>query len=206
MTNIVRVTVLSTLLIVLATSFSVSLAEAGLPPPPILEISMEPSGEVEMKVNGISIDMIEPEEDTPVNICNNFGENVQLIIRVNGILLLNLTLEPGDCTDDDDILENDLALGDPQLPGEGTQYKVGKGSILIDGCSVVPEKPTRFSLGTCPGVQIGGEIIPIDSTALLLAGVQANYSILTILAVVGAGSGFAALKLKRKFPKIVVKF
>ena len=200
MTNIVRVTVLSALLIVLATSFSVSLAEAGSIP--ILEISMEPSGEVEMKVNGISIDMIEPEEDMPVNICNKFNENVQLIIRVNGILLLNLTLEPGDCTDDDDILENDLALGDPQLPGEGTQYKVGKGSILIDGCSVVPEKPTRFSLGTCPGVQIGGEIIPIDSTALLLAGVQANYSILTILAVVGAGSGFAALKLKRKFPKI----
>ena len=200
MTNIVRVTVLSTLLIVLATSFSVSLAEAGSIP--ILEISMEPSGEVEMKVNGISIDMIEPEEHMPVNICNKFNENVQLIIRVNGILLLNLTLEPGDCTDDDDILENDLALGDPQLPSGGTQYKVGKGSILIDGCSVVPEKPTRFSLGTCPGVQIGGEIIPIDSTALLLAGVQANYSILTILAVVGAGSGFAALKLKRKFPKI----
>ena len=204
MTNIVRVTVLSALLIVLATSFSVSLAEAGSIP--ILEISMEPSGEVEMKVNGISIDMIEPEEDTPVNICNKFNENVQLIIRVNGILLLNLTLEPGDCTDDDDILENDLALGDSLLPSGGTQYKVGKGSILIDGCSVVPEKPTRFSLGTCPGVQIGGEIIPIDSTALLLAGVQANYSILTILAVVGAGSGFAALKLKRKFPKIVVKF
>ena len=204
MTNIVRVTVLSALLIVLATSFSVSLAEAGSIP--ILEISMEPSGEVEMKVNGISIDMIEPEEHTPVNICNKFNENVQLIIRVNGILLLNLTLEPGDCTDDDDILQNDLALGDSLLPSGGTQYKVGKGSILIDGCSVVPEKPTRFSLGTCPGVQIGGEIIPIDSTALLLAGVQANYSILTILAVVGAGSGFAALKLKRKFPKIVVKF
>ena len=200
MTNIVRVTVLSTLLIVLATSFSVSLAEAGSIP--ILEISMEPSGEVEMKFEGISIDMIEPEEDTPVNICNNFGENVQLIIRVNGILLLNLILEPNDCTDDDDILPNDLALGDSLLPSGGTQYKVGKGSILIDGCSVVPEKPTRFSLGTCPGVQIGGEIIPIDSTALLLAGVQANYSILTILAVVGAGSGFAALKLKRKFPKI----
>ena len=198
MTNIVRVTVLSTLLIVLATSFSVSLAEAGSFP--ILEISMEPSGEVEMKVNGISIDMIEPEEDTPVNICNKFNENVQLIIRVNGILLLNLTLEPNYCTDD--ILPNDLALGDFLLPSGGTQYKVGKGSILIDGCSVVPEKPTRFSLGTCPGVQIGGEIIPIDSTALLLAGVQANYSILTILAVVGAGSGFAALKLKRKFPKI----
>ena len=204
MTNIVRVTVLSTLLIVLATSFSVSLAEAGSIP--ILEISMEPSGEVEMKVNGISIDMIEPEEDTPVNICNKFNENVQLIIRVNGIFLLNLTLEPNDCTDDDDILQNDLALGDSLLPSGGTQYKVGKGSILIDGCSVVPEKPTRFSLGTCPGVQIGGEIIPIDSTALLLAGVQTNYSILTILAVVGAGSGFAALKLKRKFPKIVVKF
>ena len=198
MTNIVRVTVLSTLLIVLATSFSVSLAEAGSIP--ILEISMEPSGEVEMKVNGMSIDMIEPEEDMPVNICNKFNENVQLIIRVNGIFLLNLTLEPGDCTDA--VLENDLALGDPQLPSEGTQYKVGKGSILIDGCSVVPDEPTRFSLGTCPGVQIGGEIIPIDSTALLLAGVQANYSILTILAVVGAGSGFAALKLKRKFPKI----
>src|SRR3990172_4336876 len=136
----------------------------------------------------------------PVNICNKFNENVQLIIRVNGILLLNLTLEPNDCTDD--ILPNDLALGDSLLPSGGTQYKVGKGSILIDGCSVVPEKPTRFSLGTCPGVQIGGEIIPIDSTALLLAGVQTNYSILTILAVVGAGSGFAALKLKRKFPKI----
>ena len=202
MTNIVRVTVLSTLLIVLATSFSVSLAEAGSIP--ILEISMEPSGEVEMKFEGISIDMIEPEEDTPVNICNKFNENVQLIIRVDGTLLLNLTLKPNDCTDD--ILPNDLALGDSLLPGGGTQYKVGKGSILIDGCSVVPEKPTRFSLGTCPGVQIGGEIIPIDSTALLLAGVQANYSILTILAVVGAGSGFAALKLKRKFPKIVVKF
>lgn len=200
MTNIVRVTVLSTLLIVLATSFSVSLAEAGSIP--ILEISMEPSGEVEMKFEGSSIDMIEPKEDTPVNICNKFNENVQLIIRVNGIFLLNLTLEPGDCTDDDDILQNDLALGDSLLPSGGTQYKVGKGSILIDDCSVVPEKPTRFSLGTCPGVQIGGEIIPIDSTALLLAGVQANYSILTILAVVGAGSGFAALKLKRKFPKI----
>ena len=50
----------------------------------------------------------------------------------------------------------------------------------------------------CIDSQVGGEIIPIDSTALLLAGVKANYSILTALAVVGAGAGFAALKLKQK--------
>ena len=44
---------------------------------------------------------------------------------------------------------------------------------------------------------VGGEILPIDSTVLLLAGVQANYSILTALAVVGVGAGFAFFILYR---------
>jgi len=45
---------------------------------------------------------------------------------------------------------------------------------------------------------VGGEIIPIDSAALLLAGAQANYSVLSALLVVGAGAGFAAFTLRRK--------
>lgn len=55
--------------------------------------------------------------------------------------------------------------------------------------------PDRNSSACAP---VGGEILPIDSTALLLAGVQANYSILIALAVVGIGASFAALNLKRK--------
>jgi len=35
---------------------------------------------------------------------------------------------------------------------------------------------------------IGGEIIPIETTSLLLAGMQTNFSILTILGMVGAGA------------------
>ena len=50
----------------------------------------------------------------------------------------------------------------------------------------------------CMDSQVGGKIIPIDSISLLVAGVQANYSILTALAVVGVGAGFAALRLKQK--------
>lgn len=45
---------------------------------------------------------------------------------------------------------------------------------------------------------IGGEIISINSVSLLLAGMQANYSVLSLLGVVAAGAGFTAIKLRRK--------
>ena len=56
-----------------------------------------------------------------------------------------------------------------------------------------PCVPNQTSSACIGSHVIGGKIIPVDSTLLLLAGVQANYSILTALAVVGAGAGFAFL-------------
>ena len=43
---------------------------------------------------------------------------------------------------------------------------------------------------------VGGELLPIDTTALLLAGIQT--SAIWILPVILAGAGFAAFKLRRK--------
>jgi len=80
------------------------------------------------------------------------------------------------------------------------QYKVSGGSfILVNACSVEPGQQTSFSLGICPEVEgqvIGGTLIPIDATSLLVVGVQTNYSILTALVV--GGAGFVLFKLKRK--------
>jgi fibro-slime domain-containing protein len=45
---------------------------------------------------------------------------------------------------------------------------------------------------------IGGRIIPVDSAALILAGVQANNFVLSLVGIVVAGAGFAVFKLKRK--------
>ena len=45
---------------------------------------------------------------------------------------------------------------------------------------------------------IGGEIIPIDTAALLLAGIGTNYSVLSALGIALVGAGLAVFKLKRK--------
>ena len=53
--------------------------------------------------------------------------------------------------------------------------------------------PLSYSPACTDSHVIGGKIIPVDSTSLLLAGIQANYSILTSLVIVGVGAGAAFL-------------
>jgi len=58
----------------------------------------------------------------------------------------------------------------------------------------------NFNGGICTTpAMIGGTMIPIDSTALLLAGIQTNFTILTALVAVGAGAfGAVYYTAKRK--------
>ena len=186
MTNIVIVAVSTVLLIILFTTFSVPLAEAGVISHE-LDIRLFPSG-LEMAFDSEPVEMISLEEGTEVKICNQLFEgNVPLIIRVNGVVVFNLTLRPRECVQD--ILGEDFHVGDTQLPSGGL-YKVSEGSILIDGCPVIPGQPTIFSLGTCQvdGQGVGGEILPIEVTALLIAGVQSTTWIIpVVLSVIGIG-------------------
>ena len=195
MTNIVRLTVLSVLLIILATSFSIPQAEAGLVSPDLTILKEDP-GQVKMEDNSGSILTKNLNDGDIVQICNNLDlGNAELTVRdENGDPVFGPLDMPqgGPCVE--------LTVGNPkQLPGGGTKYKVSGGSpISIDACSV-GQGQTVFSLGICPeadGQVIGGTLIPIDAAALLVAGVQTNYSILTALVVFG--TGFAAFKLKRK--------
>ena len=193
MTNIVRLTVLSVLLIILATTFSVPLAEAGSISP-VLIILKEDPGQVGMVDKSGSILTKNLNDGDIVQICNNLDlEGTELTVRnENGDPVFGPLVMPqgGPCVE--------LTVGTSQLPGGGTKYKVSGGSpISIDACSV-GQGPTVFSLGICPEVEgqvIGGKLIPIDTTALLAAGVQTNYSILSALIV---GAGFVVFKLKRK--------
>jgi len=185
--NIVRVTVLPVLLIILVTTFSVPLAEAGSIP--TLEISMVETDKVEMKFDNTIVEKQELEIGNQVNICNFLAVPVELTIQNPGIEPFKQDLKQNDCLD--------FFVGVPPLY-VGTEYKISVGSILIDACSV-GQGPTVFSLGICPEVEgqvIGGRLIPIDTTSLLVAGVQTNYSILTALVV--GGAGFVVFKLKRK--------
>lgn len=50
----------------------------------------------------------------------------------------------------------------------------------------------------CPSEIVGGELLSIDSTALLLAGLQTSAIWMLPLLAGAAGVGFAAFKLKRK--------
>ena len=195
MTNIVRITVLSVLLIIQATTFSVPLAEAGSISPALIIFKEDP-GQVEMEDNSGSILTKDLNDDDIVQICNNLDfENAELTVRdENGVAVFGpfVMSQGGSCVE--------LTVGTSQLPGGGTQYKVSGGSfILVKACSVEPGQQTSFSLGICPEVEgqvIGGRLIPIDTTSLLVAGVQTNYSILTALVV--GGAGFVVFKLKRK--------
>ena len=197
MTNIVRVTVLPVLLIILATTFSIPLAEAGIS---ILQISKVEPGMVVMNFGG-PVEEIELGDEDLVQICNELLEDaVLLTIRdKNGNVFFEESLGPGKCADEF-LDDGELSVGDSQLPGGGSQYKVSGGSfILVNACSVEPGQQTSFSLGICPEVEgqvIGGTLIPIDATSLLVVGVQTNYSILTALVV--GGAGFVLFKLKRK--------
>lgn len=94
-----------------------------------------------------------------------------------------------------------ISISDSQFAfaGVNTSDKDGDG-IFSDPPQGMPSDPDdqnpcvpNPNSQACIGSDvIGGKIIPVDSTSLLLAGVQANYSILTALAV-GAGAGFAFL-------------
>ena len=65
------------------------------------------------------------------------------------------------------------------------------------GALPVPPPQTGIDFALVPesGCGIGGEIIPIDSTSLLLAGIQT--SAMWILPIAFAGAGFAAFKLRK---------
>ena len=75
MTNIVRVTVLPVLLIILATTFSVPQAEAGIL---ILQISKVEPGMVEMNFGGI-VEEKELDDGDLVQICNELLEDAVLL-------------------------------------------------------------------------------------------------------------------------------
>ena len=75
MTNIVRLTVLSVLLIILATTFSVPQAEAGIL---ILQISKVEPGMVEMNFGGI-VEEKELDDGDLVQICNELLEDAVLL-------------------------------------------------------------------------------------------------------------------------------
>ena len=75
MTNIVRLTVLSVLLIILATTFSVPQAEAGIS---IFQISKVEPGMVVMNFGG-TVKEIELVDGTPVQICNELLEDAVLL-------------------------------------------------------------------------------------------------------------------------------
>ena len=46
---------------------------------------------------------------------------------------------------------------------------------------------------------VGGELLPIDSTALMLAGLQSSAVWMLPILAGAAGAGIAAFKLRRKF-------
>lgn len=75
MTDIVRVTVLPVLLIILATTFSVPQAEAGIL---ILQISKVEPGMVEMNFGGI-VEEKELDDGDLVQICNELLEDAVLL-------------------------------------------------------------------------------------------------------------------------------
>ena len=83
-------------------------------------------------------------------------------------------------------------FGAPDSDGDGLCDDVDE--FDLDPCDPFPNSPACTDSHV-----IGGKIIPIDSTSVLVAGVQANYSILTALAVVGVGAGFAFLFFVDKF-------
>ena len=68
--------------------------------------------------------------------------------------------------------------------------------IVIDGVQTIIGPNETFELHVPSNSQvIGGEIIPLDTTSLLLAGIQTNA--LWILPVILIGSGLAAIKLRK---------
>jgi len=71
------------------------------------------------------------------------------------------------------------------------------------------EDVTTFGSGTIPsfvsgvvllsnGSPVGGTLIPLDTTSLLIAGIQTSFSILIVLALVGTGTFMALLYSTKK--------
>ena len=82
-------------------------------------------------------------------------------------------------------------ISDPDFDNDNDGFTENQGDCDDNNINIFPGQGCDIIDGL-----VGGEISPIDTTSLLLAGVHANYSILSALAVVGVGAGFAALKLK----------
>jgi len=71
--------------------------------------------------------------------------------------------------------------------------------FTLDTGSAIPGQWKHVTFSTAGVIEIppietaiGGKILPIDTTALPLAGIQTNFSILTAFVMVGAGA-FGAL-------------
>lgn len=65
---------------------------------------------------------------------------------------------------------------------------IGSSGTLVDAYAV--------PVGTCASANVGGEIMPLESTSLLLAGVQT--SLVWIFPMVLVGAGFTAYKFSKK--------
>jgi len=72
--------------------------------------------------------------------------------------------------------------------------------ILTQKISITPEKDPFLCIvfPNDPSCKVGGEFLPIDSTALLLAGLQTSAIWMLPVLAGAAGAGFAAFKLRRK--------
>jgi hypothetical protein len=114
-----------------------------------------------------------------VRICNNLqnGNNVVLTVRdKNGKITHMQIIPPNQCVD--------LVVGSAQLPS-GANYKVSGGSFInLDGI-LGNLGEAIFELDS----PVGGNIIPIDTTSLLLAGAQMNsaWLIPAITTAIGIG-------------------
>ena len=85
-------------------------------------------------------------------------------------------------------------ISDPDVDNDNDGFTENQGDCNDNNREMFPGQGCDIVDGL-----VGGEISPIDTTSLLLAGVHANYSILTALAVVGVGAGFAFLFFVNKF-------
>ena len=152
----------------------------GVPPPPDLTISkVGPPGKVEMSDQNGPVKKKTLNDMDTVRICNNLqnGNNVVLTVRdKNGQIVHQQIIGPHQCVD--------LVVGSGQLPS-GANYKVSGGSFIdLDETIDENQGVAVFELESL----VGGTLLPIDTTALLLAGAQStSWMIPVVLSIVGFG-------------------
>ena len=184
-----------TLLFVLFASLHAVASAANIAVPFSLECSGPPtltaSATVTWTVNGKSIVTLVPITCTDSNTVigsvtvpnnpsppPNHANDVSVTLQVNDPFLGSNTCSGSD------IFNVDVVP--PDTPG------------LLVPCPLSPQGAT-FTLGVIsPKEPVGGEFLPIDNTALMLAGLQSSAIWMLPVLAGAAGAGFAAFKLRRK--------